>query len=102
MVNAGYPPLLGGSYSLNYRSRKTNLFSSYGLDYRDRPGTGSSYQEYNGADTSFVYVQNSDRNRKDLSHNFRIGLDYHFNDLNTLTGSFDYNTSDGLNTSTSE
>lgn len=96
-INAGHPAFYGGSYSINYRKNKTNLFSSYGLDYRRGPGKGSSYQRYSSSDTSFVYEQNSERSRGGLSHNFMAGLDYYFNDKNSITGSFTYNPSQSLN-----
>ena len=102
VANAGYPTLLGGSYSLNYRNKNLNLFSSYGIDNRRSPGKGTSFQQYTSADTSFAYTQNNDRSRGELSHNFRLGLDYFLNDKNSITGSFTYNTSDGLNTATAE
>lgn len=102
MINGGVPQLLGGSYTLNYRNKNTNLFSSYGIDYRRSPGGGTSYQQYTSADTSFAYVQNSDRSRGELSHNFMLGMDYFLNDLNSITGSFSYNTSRGVNNATTE
>ncbi|MDH4092679.1 MAG: TonB-dependent receptor family protein [Cyclobacteriaceae bacterium] len=102
VANAGYPTLFGGSYSLNYRNKNLNFFSSYGIDKRRSPGNGTSFQQYTSADTSFAYTQNNDRSRGELSHNFRLGLDYFLNDKNSITGSFTYNTSDGLNTATAE
>ncbi len=102
MVNGGVPEMYGGSYSINYRNRKTNLFSSYGIDYRQSPGKGTSYQEYTSADTSFAYVQNNDRTRGGLSHNFMVGMDYFLNDQNSLTGSFLFNPSNGVNRATTE
>jgi outer membrane receptor protein involved in Fe transport len=100
LVNGGYPDLYGGSYSLNYRGFKLNLFSSYGIDYRSSPGYGHSEQEYSSADTTFAYLQENDRIRSEFSHNFVLGLDYSINDMNTLTGSFTYNPSTGVNTAT--
>lgn len=102
MVNGGVPEMYGGSYSINYRNRKTNLFSSYGIDYRQSPGKGTSYQEYTSADTSFAYVQNNDRTRGGLSHNFMVGMDYFLNDQNSLTGTFLFNPSNGVNRATTE
>ena len=100
MANGGYPDLYGGSYSLNYRGLKLNLFSSYGIDYRKNPGYGHSEQTYTSADTAFAYFQESDRIRSELSHNFVLGLDYFINDKNSLTGSFTYNPSSGVSTAT--
>jgi outer membrane receptor protein involved in Fe transport len=98
-ANAGYPAQYGGTYSINIRKRKVNLFSSYGVEYDKRPGYGESYQQYSSADTSFAYMQHSDGTRQEFSHNFTVGLDYFFNDNSTLTGSVLYNTGDGLNKS---
>jgi hypothetical protein len=73
MVNGGYPDLYGGSYSLNYRGLKLNMFSSYGIDYRRSPGYGHSEQRYSSNDTTFAYIQENDRIRSELSHNFVLG-----------------------------
>lgn len=97
-ANAGHPDFLGGSYSLNLRRKKINLFSSYGMDYRKNPGFSKRYQSFDGGST--FSQQNSDRSRAELSHNFMGGMDYFINDKNTLTGSIMYNIGDGLNLST--
>lgn len=102
VANLGHPSLYGGSYSINYRNKNTNLFSSYGIDYRRNPRTGRSYQRFTSADTTFAYQQNSDGSRSELSHNFRLGMDYFLNDKNILTGAFSYNTSYGLNPNSTE
>lgn len=95
---AGHPDYLGGSYSLNMRRKKVNLFSSYGLDYRKSPGYSTQYQRFDdGARETF---QNEDRSRSELSHNLMGGLDYFIDDKNTITGSIMYNFGDGLNIST--
>lgn len=95
--NAGYPTLLGGSYSINYRKGKLNLFSAYGINHNNTPGRGSSFQAYNSSDTSFTYRQQTDRRRNELSHTLTVGADYYFNDNTSLTGSITYNPSKGNN-----
>lgn len=93
----GHPDYLGGSYSLNIRQRKVNLFSSYGMDYRKSPGFSTMYQRFNAGERETF--QDGDRSRSELSHNIMGGLDYFISDKNTLTGSIMYNFGDGLNTS---
>lgn len=85
---AGYRPNFSGSYSINYRTQKINLFSSFGSNYRKNPGKGSSTQRFSGSDTSFVYNQTSNRTRGGVSMNLMAGIDYYITPLTTLTGSF--------------
>ncbi len=98
-ANLGHPALYGGAYSINLRKKKTNLFSSYGIDYNRGPGRGTSYQRNLTEDTdaNFIYTQDNVRSRGELSHNFIIGMDYFLTDKSSITGSFLYNTSTGLN-----
>ena len=98
-LSAGAPANYGASYSINFRKEKYNFFSSYGINYQDRPGSGKSYQRFERADSTFAYRQDNSRSRKSLSHNLRLGMDYFFNDKNTLTGSFVIRKSSGNNTS---
>jgi outer membrane receptor protein involved in Fe transport len=85
---AGLPGNLSAAYSINYRSQKMNLFSSFGTNYRRNPGKGSSSQQFTGTDTSFIYNQTNRRTRRDFSVNFMTGIDYYMNAYTTLTGSF--------------
>src|SRR5688572_4123446 len=95
-ANGGYPALYGGSYTINLRRKKVNLFSSYGIDYNERPGRGQSHQYYTSPDTSFHYTQSNERTQQEFSHNFTLGLDYFLNDKTTLTASGLYNVGEGL------
>ena len=95
-ANAGYPALYGGSYTINIRRKKVNLFSSYGVDYNERPGRGQSHQYYTSPDTSFHYTQTNERTQQEFSHNFTMGLDYFLSDKTTLTASGLYNVGEGL------
>lgn len=101
-LNTGYPANHGASFNMNWRRSKVNLFSSYGFNYRNRPGSGQSFQEFTQADTSFAYQQFNRRSRGGTSHNIRAGLDYFIDQKNILTGSVLLRTSDGLNTSNYE
>lgn len=84
----GYPSNFSGAYSINYRTQKMNLFSSFGSNYRQNPGNGSSSQRFSSADTSFVYNQVQNRTRRDFSVNFMAGIDYYISSGTTFTGSF--------------
>ena len=84
----GYPSNFSGAYSVNYRTKRMNLFSSFGTSYRKNSGKGFSTQRYTGFDTSFVYNQSNNRVRKDRSFELMAGIDYFINNNTTLTGSF--------------
>ena len=96
-ANAGYPSYYGGSYSINYRKDKLNFFSNYGVSYRSNPGKGSTYQNYSGADTSFIFNEKSIELRSGLSNNFMFGSDYYFSEKSSLTASFLYENSQERN-----
>jgi outer membrane receptor protein involved in Fe transport len=105
--NGGYPENFGGSFNLNVRRKNVNFFTSYGINYRSGPGSGFSLQTFSektesGADTSFYYRQNTDRERSDLGHNFRGGMDYYINEKTILTGSFVIRKSESVNKSNIE
>lgn len=93
----GHPDVIGGSYSLNLRRRKVNVFSSYGMDYRSSPGYSTMYQRFNNGERETF--QDGNRRRSERSHNIMGGIDYFINDKNTITGSIMYNFGDGLNKS---
>lgn len=99
---AGYPDNYRASFNLNYRSKKTNFFTSYGGAYRRSPGGGESFQRFQNADTSYLFQSTNERERGGLSQNFRLGADYFINDKNTITVAGLYRYSDELNLSTYE
>jgi len=99
---AGYPDNYRASFNLNYRSKKTNFFTSYGGAYRRSPGGGESFQRFENADTSYLFRSENERERGGLSQNFRLGADYFIDDKNTITVAGLYRYSDELNLSTYE
>src|SRR5690606_33497126 len=98
-MNVGHPDNYGGSFNLNWRREKFNLFGSYGFRYRSGPGSGNSFQQFFDPDTTFSYYQDNTRTRGGVSHNIMAGIDYFFSETSVLTGSFNYRLSDGLNKS---
>lgn len=95
---AGYPHNYSGTANLNYRHNKFNFFGSYGFRYRSMPGNSYQRRTFIQGDSVSFLVQDEDFNRSEYSHTFRAGLDYMFNDKNTLTGAFLYRTGNGTNT----
>jgi len=93
-ANVGTPENYGASVNLNYRQSWMNFFVNYGVNYRQRPGQGSSYQRFNNQDTAYVTLRENDRIRGGLSNNIRVGTDFIFNEYNTLTASLLYNVSE--------
>ena len=100
-VSAGNPDNFSGSANLNYRTRKINLFSNTGYNYRNAPGNSSNYVTYLdefGNTTSFKNeVINYDR--KNNRFNTRIGLAYFISKKSSITGTVLYRKSDRENMS---
>lgn len=92
-VNTGYPHNHGASANVNYRKGKINFFTSVGVQYRERPGSGTSFQQFFLEDTSFAYERTREQTRGGISGNGRFGLDYFINDKTNLTASGMYSRS---------
>lgn len=99
-LNAGYPENFGAGVNLNYRKDWINLFTNYNITYRQRPGSGYSYQEFFLEDSTFAYERERNRTRGGWRNNLQLGTDIFFNDKNTLTLSAYYRYSDNNNSST--
>ena len=99
MVNLGQPDHYGGTFSLNFRKENLNFFASYGYNYRESPGSGTSTVRFTFPDTLFSYSEETKRVRGGHSHNLIGGLDYYFTESSMLTASFVYRPAFGLNTS---
>lgn len=99
-VAAGYPHDYEVGANVNFRRPNINYFLNYGVDYDERPGSGSRFQEFMYPDTSYYTDMERDRLRTGWSHNLRGGADYYLNDRNTLTASVFVGISDEKNTTT--
>lgn len=86
-LNTGLPANYGASFDLNVRRKWFNLFGNYGINYRETPGKGTSFDKFFNQDTTYFTNRTSDRVRSGMSHNFRIGADFYINDHNTITAS---------------
>ncbi len=94
-VVTGYPTNLGAAANFNYRHKRFNFFINYGIAYRKQPGGGSLYQEFYGADTTFILKQQNNGTFTGFNNNIRGGLDYYFNEKSILTASSLYRRSQG-------
>jgi len=99
-VSAGYPNRYGAGANLNYRKGDLNWFFNYGINYRENPGGGDTYQEITIDDDIFILDQNRAQTRTGLSNSFRFGLDYFLNPKEQITGAFVYRVGDEKNFST--
>ncbi len=99
-LRGGYPLNYGASYSLNFRQKKMNLFSNFGLNYRENPGSGHFFQQFFQEDGS-VLTNRIDREhtRAGYGGNIQLGTDLYLNQFHTLTASAMYRRSEGRNDS---
>jgi outer membrane receptor protein involved in Fe transport len=83
VVNGGFPTSYGGNVSLNWRTKKVNLFSTTSLRDSESRG-GGIFESENFVPVRFV---NEDReyirNRKSVF--FNLGAEYYFNENTSLT-----------------
>ena len=91
-VNLGHPEDYGVSANVNVRRKWVNIFSSYGFNYRNSPGSGYTFRDFYDSDTLMNSTQ--DRLRGGFSHNFRLGADFNLTDRSSLTASGFYRFSD--------
>ena len=89
-LTAGTPQNYGAAVNLNYRKDRFNFFTNLGYRFRRSPGFSNSYQEFYPGDTTFITIQDGDRERGGGSVNLRLGADYFFSPKDILTTSFNY------------
>ena len=97
-LTAGNPDLFRVSPSLNYRTKKINLFTNLGYSYRKGPGNSFSKFSYINKVTSKIdSTQIEDRvfDRENKNFNTSIGLEYYISKNSSITGSFFYRKSKG-------
>ena len=76
--------------TLNYKTRKSNLF--FGADFNDETfyGSGNSYRETYLTDTTRYLISDGNRDFGRSGHRFKGGVDLYLTDLSTLTLSGTY------------
>lgn len=89
-VELGY----GIGANLNYRKGAINWFLNYGLNLRNSPGGGFTYQETYTPNQTLILDQTRRMNRSGLSNGLRAGFDYYLTERQVFTGAFNLRLSD--------
>lgn len=82
-VNGGFPTTVGGNTTLNWRTKKVNLFSTTSLRDSESLG-GGIFESENFSPARFV-EEDRDYNRRRKSFFVNLGAEYYFNDDTSLT-----------------
>ncbi|MFN2395309.1 MAG: TonB-dependent receptor domain-containing protein [Bacteroidales bacterium] len=89
-LNAGSEARYSGSINLNYKVNKWNFFTNYSGRLSDMDFFGNSSRETFNAGSSNFMDQDITGDMGMNSHNIQAGIDYNFNQKNTLTFSSRY------------
>lgn len=117
-VDAGYPANLGTSLNANYRTKKVNLFTNTGVNYRENPGNASNsttfFRGLNGMSidpSNPEATREIDRfldetrrfNRKGNNFFTSLGAEYYLSETSSIIGNVVYRlgNDDDFNTNSS-
>ncbi|SMD32880.1 Outer membrane receptor proteins, mostly Fe transport [Reichenbachiella faecimaris] len=87
-INTGVPHNHSIGFSLNHRTEKFNLFSQFGVGYRELPRDKQAYNQDLLTDT--IIYSEGEEFRNEKFYNVILGTDYHINDRNVITLSGNY------------
>ncbi len=96
-ANFGYPNNYGGGFNVTFKRKYFNVFTGYGMSFRDSPGSSINKQDFTYPDTSFSYSSDSKTQRFSFNNNFRLGTEVFLNSYNSFTVSGKYSFGDGDN-----
>lgn len=101
VANISYPEVYGLNGTANFKSKRTNSFTTQGYTYRTSPGNGMINSRYLNEDNSTKNYMNEDRdnNRIGKAYNGILGMDWFLDDATTWTNTFSYRTNNGNNES---
>lgn len=93
----GYPEQLGIGGNINYRTKKINLFTNLGYNFRKGPGNSqSNFTNFDNSGAISDYrFEDRTFDRKNNNYNGSIGLEYYLNKNSSITGSFFYRKNNG-------
>ncbi len=94
-VGAGTGNKYNGSLNLGYRTKKINLYTNYGYNYRERWGKGNSDNELTNDPENIFQNQNSNSTRRKESHLIKGGADFYLSQKSIFGLSATVNTSEG-------
>lgn len=80
-----------GSINLNYRTGSFNFYTNYDTRYFRMTGTSDKNQNTIYEDLFRNLLQNEEFSRNGYSHNFKLGIDYDIDNLNSISTSVLYN-----------
>jgi outer membrane receptor protein involved in Fe transport len=96
-VDFGYPNNYGGGFNITLKKKNINVFTGYGISFRESPGFKKTDQQFTYPDTSFSYTSDQQMFRLNTNHNFRLGTEVFLNNYNSITISGKYNVGVGDN-----
>ncbi len=101
-TTSGTPDNFGISTNLNYRTKKVNLFTNTGYNYRNAPGNSYNKTTYFNDIGKIESFKNEDRfyDRMNNRFNTRFGLEYYISDKSSIVGTILFRKSDGEDTAT--
>lgn len=99
IANTGYPDNHGLSGTINYKTKKFNLFTTQGYSNRNNPGQGLNNSKYFNTDGSVKNYVYEDRNNDRFSnaYNGTAGIEWYIDPSTSWTNSINYRKSDGNN-----
>lgn len=96
-VKTGYPYQAGTWGNLDFRKGKWTLFTSAGIDYRERWGAGGIDMRFTYPDTTYGYTRDRNHSSSGYGYNGKIGVAYDWKKQNlSVTASLRNNHSDNL------
>lgn len=96
-ANFGYPNNYGGGFNVTFKRKHFNVFTGYGVSFRDSPGSSINKQKFTYPDTTFSYDSDSKTQRFSLNNNFNLGTEIFLNNYNSFSIAGKYSFGDGDN-----
>lgn len=96
-ANFGYPNNYGGGFNVTFKRKHFNVFTGYGVSFRDSPRASSNNQIFTYPDTTFSYDSDSKTQQFSLNNNFNLGTEIFLNNYNSFSIAGKYSLGNGEN-----